>query len=225
MQKLIDGVAQFVQTVQQEEQELFARLAASQDPDVLFVTCSDSRIAPHLMTQTGPGDLFVIRNAGNIIPPHDEQRATGEAATVEYATSALGVKDIIVCGHSNCGAMNGLLNLGEVAKSLPVVEKWLDHCAGTLRIAREQLDHLSPDARLDRTIELNTLAQLSNLRTHPSVAARLKRGDIRLHAWVYDIASGHVRAFDSERGEFVSLVDPTISFGAVSVEHAAAAHV
>lgn len=205
MKRLIDGLRQFVQTVQVEEQELFSRLEESQEPDVLFVTCSDSRIAPHWMTQTRPGDLFVIRNAGNIIPPHD-RHVGGEAATVEYATTALEVSDIIICGHSNCGAMKGLLNLDKL-RTMPYVQEWLRYCEPVRGIAHEQLGDLDDEARLDRTIELNVLEQLSHLGGHPSVAARLESGDLNLHGWVYDIGSGDVRAFDSETGVFASLHD------------------
>jgi carbonic anhydrase len=201
MQKLIDGLKRFVHTVENEERELFDKLARHQAPSVLLVTCSDSRVVPHFMTQTGPGDLFVIRNAGNIIPPPGHA-ATGEGATVEYAMAALGVADVIVCGHSNCGAMNGLLHVDDLGPGLQTVKDWLGVCAPTKRIVDTQLGHLEGDALLDRTIELNVLAQLDNLRCHPSVAARVHQGDVRLHGWVYDIPSGHVRAFDGERGDF-----------------------
>lgn len=206
MKKLIEGLRQFVHSVKHEERELFTRLASQQAPEVLFITCSDSRVAPHLMTRTRPGDLFVIRNAGNIIPPYSTH-VGGEVATVEYAVSALGVKDIIVCGHSNCGAMNGLLNLEEVSAKLPRVGKWLESCASTREIIQSQFSELDAPARLERAIELNVLAQLNNLRNHPSVAARLHAGDLELHGWVYDIPTGQVVAFDSERGEFVPLLD------------------
>ncbi len=206
MEKLIAGLKQFVRTVQEEEQELYAKLASGQRPETLFVTCSDSRIAPHKMTRTGPGELFVIRNAGNIVPPHGHN-ITGEAATVEYAVNALGVKDIIVCGHSNCGAMKGLLNLEALEQTLPNVRRWLEFCQPTRHIVERQFAELGPDQRLDKAIELNVLAQLDNLRSHPSVAAHVYSGDVRLHAWVYDIPTGHVRAFDSTKNRFVSLLD------------------
>jgi carbonic anhydrase len=208
MKKLIEGLRQFVQTVRHEEKELFARLATAQQPEVLLITCSDSRVAPHLMTQTRPGDLFVIRNAGNIIPPYGH-RASGEAASVEYAVTALEVRDIIVCGHSNCGAMRGLLDLAQVAATMPRVNEWLELCQPTRRIVEEQLSQLDDAARLDGAIQINVLAQLNNLRSHPSVVARLDAGDLNLHGWIYDIGSGDVRAFDSdsECGSFVSLND------------------
>jgi carbonic anhydrase len=206
MKKLIEGLRQFVHTVQHEERELFAKLATAQAPEVLLITCSDSRVAPHLMTQTRPGDLFVIRNAGNIIPPY-RQGASGEAATVEYAVTQLEVRDIIVCGHSNCGAMRGLLDLPQVAATMPRVNEWLELCQPTRRIVEQQLGQLDETARLDGAIQINVLAQLHNLRSHPSVAERLSTGDLNLHGWVYDIGSGDVRAFDSDSGvgSFVSL--------------------
>jgi carbonic anhydrase len=212
MKKLIEGLRRFVHTVETEEKELFASLAKGQAPEVLFITCSDSRIAPSMMTNTRPGDLFVIRNAGNIIPPYGD-RVGGEIATVEYAVSALRVKDIIVCGHSNCGAMGALSKLDEVEKDLPRVHKWLGLCDSTRLIVDTQLQDLDPDARLERTIELNVLAQLNHLRTHPSVAARLQAEDINLHGWVYDIGSGHVRAFDAEKREFVPIISATEQTG------------
>ncbi len=206
MKQLIDGLQKFVRTVHAEEQELFARLANSQEPDVLFITCSDSRVAPHLITQTGPGDLFVIRNAGNIIP-HCRHEVGGEAASVEYAATALEVKDIIVCGHSNCGAMNGLLNLEALGSKLPAVKKWLEQCEPTRKIVEDQFSDLDEAGQLERAIEVNVLVQLNNLHSHPSVATRVAAGELRLHGWVYDIGTGHVRAFDHESRGFVSLVD------------------
>jgi carbonic anhydrase len=201
MQKLIEGLKQFMHTVQAEEAQLFEQLAHSQNPGVLFVTCSDSRVVPHLMTGSDPGDLFVIRNAGNIIPLPGPV-VTGEAATLEYAVDALGVEHIVVCGHSNCGAMKGLLDVAALEDALPTVRQWLSHCEPTRRIIETQYADLEGSARLDRAIELNVLAQLDHLRCHPGVAARLHRGDLQLHGWVYDIPSGRVRAFDSERASF-----------------------
>jgi carbonic anhydrase len=219
MKKLVEGLRHFVRTLHAEEQELFSRLAKAQKPDALFVTCSDSRIAPHLITQSGPGDLFVIRNAGNIIPAYGDD-AGGEAASVEYAAAALEVADIIVCGHSNCGAMNGLLALEELGRDLPTVKAWLERCEPTRRIVNEQFAALDASQRLQRAIEVNVLVQLENLCSHPSVRTRLAAGNLGLHGWVYDIGSGHVRAFDSERGAFVSLIDSVATGSADVAEHA-----
>lgn len=208
MRKLIEGLQHFMHTVYEGERDLFAHLAEQQQPEVLFITCSDSRISPHLITQTKPGELFVIRNAGNIVPGYHANIDSGEAATIEYAVAALGVKDVIVCGHSNCGAMKGLLN-PEALASLPIVARWLNHADTTRRIVRESFAHLDGDALLDATIEVNVLAQVANLQTHPSVAARVAAGKLNIHAWVYDIPKGEVRAFESETGTFVRVSEET----------------
>ncbi|HTE17721.1 MAG TPA: carbonic anhydrase, partial [Armatimonadota bacterium] len=139
MQKLIQGLHDFQANIFSSQRELFERLAHGQSPDALFITCSDSRINPNLITQTEPGELFILRNAGNIIPPHGAANG-GEGATIEYAVAALGVRDIIVCGHSHCGAMNGLLNLDSLGE-LPAVRQWLTHAEATRRIAKENYEH------------------------------------------------------------------------------------
>jgi len=204
MQKLIQGLHHFQSNIFSSQRELFERLAQGQSPDALFITCSDSRINPNLITQTEPGELFILRNAGNIIPPHGAANG-GEGATIEYAVAALGVRDIIVCGHSHCGAMNGLLNLDSLGE-LPAVRHWLTHAEATRRIAKENYEHLSGNALLTATIEENVLVQLENLRTHPAVAAALSRGKLNLHGWVYKIESGQVFAYDPEQEQFLPLV-------------------
>lgn len=184
-------------------QGLFEQLAKGQNPDTLFITCSDSRIDPNLLTRSKPGDLFILRNAGNIVPPHGAANG-GEAATIEFAVAALGVKDIIICGHSHCGAMKGLLQPETVA-SLPSVASWLSHAETTRRIVRDNYRHLEGDRLVTATVEENVLVQLENLRTLPSVASRLVRGDLHLHGWVYKIETGEVFAYDKTSGQFVPL--------------------
>lgn len=203
MQKLIQGIHQFQREHFRELRDLFKELAHGQAPETLFVTCSDSRIDPGLLTQSRPGDLFILRNAGNIVPPHGAAPG-GEAATVEFAVAALGVKDIIVCGHSGCGAMKGLLDPSAVAE-LPAVAKWLEHAEATRRIVAENYAGLSDDARLSAAVEENVLVQLENLRTLPSVAARFRHGDLHLHGWVYKIETGEVFAYDPSQGQYVPL--------------------
>src|SRR5262245_7184396 len=129
MQKLVQGIHKFQTNYFSSQQELFQRLAKGQSPETLFITCSDSRISPTLLTQTGPGDLFVLRNAGNIVPPYRASNG-GEGATIEYAIHALGVKDIVVCGHSHCGAMKGLLHPEDLG-DMPTVRDWLLHAEAT----------------------------------------------------------------------------------------------
>jgi carbonic anhydrase len=204
MQKLINGLHQFQSSVFSSQRELFERLAHGQTPDALFITCSDSRINPNLITQTEPGELFILRNAGNIIPPHGAANG-GEGATIEYAVAALGVKDIIVCGHSHCGAMSGLLNPAGLDE-LPQVRSWLSHAESTRRIVKENYGHLSGQALLTTTVEENVLVQLENLRTHPTVAAALSGGRLNLHGWVYKIETGEVFAYDPREGQFEPLV-------------------
>jgi carbonic anhydrase len=197
----VKGIHQFQQNIFRTQQNLFERLVHGQNPEVLFITCSDSRINPNLMTQTEPGELFILRNAGNIVPPYGAVFG-GEAATIEYAVGVLNVKDIIVCGHSHCGAMGALLH-PEQASQLPAVRAWLGHAEATARIIRENYEYLTDEAaRITATVEENVLVQLENLRTHPSVAAALARDDLKLHGWVYKFESGQVFAFDAEEGQF-----------------------
>ena len=205
MQKLIQGIHQFQGKSFVPLQGLFEQLAKGQKPETLFITCSDSRIDPGLLTQAKPGDLFILRNAGNIVPPHGAGNG-GEAATIEFAVAALGVRDIIICGHSHCGAMQGLLKPEQVA-SLPAVSSWLSHAETTRRIMRENYGHLDGDRLLTATVEENVLVQLENLRTLPAVGSRLVRGDLHLHGWVYKIETGEVFAYDVESAQFVKLAE------------------
>ena len=205
MQKLIQGIHQFQGKSFIPLQGLFEQLAKGQKPETLFITCSDSRIDPGLLTQAKPGDLFILRNAGNIVPPHGAGNG-GEAATIEFAVAALGVRDIIICGHSHCGAMQGLLKPEQVA-ALPAVSSWLSHAETTRRIMRENYGHLDGDRLLTATVEENVLVQLENLRTLPAVGSRLVRGDLHLHGWVYKIETGEVFAYDVESAQFVKLAE------------------
>jgi carbonic anhydrase len=205
MQKLIEGLHQFQESIFAPRREFFERLVHGQRPEALFITCSDSRVNPNLITQTEPGELFILRNAGNIIPPYGAANG-GEGATIEYAVSALEVQDIIVCGHSGCGAMGGLLK-PESLESMPLVSAWLSHAESTRRIIKENYDHLAGDALLTATVEENVLVQIENLRTYPAIAARLGRGKLRLHAWVYKMETGTVFAYDPAQGQYVSLLD------------------
>ncbi|MBT6158104.1 MAG: carbonic anhydrase [Planctomycetaceae bacterium] len=206
MKKLIEGIHQFQNDVFGSKQELFEGLANGQQPLALFITCSDSRICPNLLTQTEPGELFVIRNAGNIVPPYGSVEG-GEAATIEYAVSVLGVKDIIVCGHSQCGAMGGLLDQSQLG-ALPAVRSWLGHAEATHRIIEENYGDVTDSAaRLTAAVEQNVLVQLEQLRTHPSVAAALDSGSLNLHGWVYKFETGQVFGHDTQQGRFLPLED------------------
>lgn len=204
MQKLVSGIHKFQRECFSQDEKLFETLIEGQSPLALFITCSDSRIDPSWLTQTKPGELFIQRTAGNIVPAYGAVHG-GEAATIEYAVAGLNVKDIIICGHSHCGAMSGLLHSEKVQK-MPAVRAYLQHAEATRRIVEENYAHLmQEDERLTLTVEENVLVQLENLRTHPSVAAALGRGQLKLHGWVYEFETGQVFAFDPVKSQFVPL--------------------
>jgi carbonic anhydrase len=204
MTRIIQGVLDFQRRVFGQKRELFQRLGEGQKPLALFITCSDSRIAPDLLAQTQPGELFLLRNAGNIVPEH-HAGAWAEAATIEYAVVQLRVRDIILCGHSKCGAMHGLLNPAALGK-LPSVAGWLDHAKEVLP-RLEALKTLDPDQLLAHAIEQNVLVQLEHLKSHPAVREALTARVLRLHGWVYHFEKGAVDTYDPLTGKFVPLGD------------------
>lgn len=205
MQKLVEGLHTFQSEFFRSHKDLFDSLSKGQNPEALFITCSDSRIVPNLITQTNPGDLFILRNAGNIVPPYGAA-PSGEAATIEFAVSALGVKHIIVCGHTLCGAMKGLLNPSSLDK-IPAVKSWLTHAESTRRVLEENYPHVEGEARLTVAAEENVLAQVENLRMHPSVRAKVARGELAIYGWMYKIESGDVFQFDNTISQFVRISD------------------
>ncbi|XXT17299.1 carbonic anhydrase [Sorangium sp. So ce429] len=200
MQKLADGLHKFHAEVCRTHEDLFRHLARGQRPEALFITCSDSRINPNLITQTQPGDIFIVRNAGNIVPPYGAGNGS-EAAAIEFAVAHLEVKHIIVCGHTLCGAMRGLLD-PKGLDDLPSVKSWLQHAELTRRLVQENYPHIEGEDRLTITVEENVLAQIENLRTHPTVRARLARGELSLYAWVFKIETGQVFQFEHSSGQF-----------------------
>ena len=197
IRKILDGVARFQREVFPQHQELFAALATRQRPDALFLTCSDSRIDPCLLTQTQPGVLFICRVIGNIVPPYPDA-VGGVSATVEFAAGVLRVPDIIVCGHTDCGVMRGALNPDMVADH-PTVRAWLKHAEVHERDADPSA------ATILALAEQNVVRQLRNLRTHPSVAARVAAGELRLHGWVYNIGPGVVTEYDEVAEKFLPI--------------------
>ena len=196
--ELIDGIRKFSAEVMPSKQSLFDQLATGQSPSTLIITCADSRIDPSLITQTNPGDIFVVRNAGNIVPRLDDSGSSpdGNAASIEYAITALNVEHVVVCGHASCGAMGGLQNLDGL-DALPSVRRWLEHS--------ESLLETDAADDLDKLIEANVLLQLEHLKQYPGVSDKIAAGDLTLHAWVYDIGSGDVRAHDGS--SFTSLLE------------------
>lgn len=205
MEKLIEGIHQFQSGVFGQQRALFQRLSEGQAPEAMFITCSDSRVVPSLMTQSGPGDLFMLRNAGNLVPPYGPLHGA-ESAAIEYAVMVLGVKDIIVCGHTHCGAMKAVLAPDSLAR-LPATRHWLTYAEATRQLMESHYQALPDAKRLETCVEENVLVQIENLRTHPAVLAGLSRGTLKLHAWVYDIASGDVLVFDAAAGQFVPIAE------------------
>jgi carbonic anhydrase len=195
MKKLIEGVLRFQREIYPRDRALYRKLATGQSPRWLVIACSDSRVDPCTLAQVGPGELFVCRNAGNIVPPHRDH-AGGVSATIEYAVQVLGVKHIIVCGHSDCGAMKAVLNPEKVA-ALPAVSTWIGYADRARAVALEIAAAESESDLLHAITDENVLAQVDNLRTHPSVAAKLKAGTLELHGWVYDIEHGEFKFWDT----------------------------
>lgn len=203
MKRILDGVRRFQQGAFEERRKLFGRLANGQEPQALFLTCSDSRVDPNLITQSQPGDLFICRNAGNIVPPHSGE--TGAmTASIEFAVMALEVPDAIVCGHTDCGAMKGALN-PEGLGHLPHVANWLTFAEAAVRVVEELQPEGDDDGRLLSVTEQNVLLQLQHLRTHPCVAAKTASGALNLHGWVYNIESGEITVYDPIKRQFVPL--------------------
>jgi carbonic anhydrase len=206
MKKLIQGIVDFRKKVRPGYRETFARLALGQSPDALLIACSDSRVAPNLFASTEPGDLFVIRNVGNVIAPCGADGRSlsdeSEAAAIEFATSALRVSDIIVCGHSECGAMRVLLD-GEKRPETPHLHAWLRHAEGALREVQGGA-RMKPDLSVANHLsQFNVLHQVEHLRSYPAVQERLKAGRLRVHAWWFDIAQAEILSYDDQARHFV----------------------
>jgi carbonic anhydrase len=198
--KLVLGLKRFQKRVYPKHRELFEKLALGQRPEVLFVTCADSRIDPNLLTQTKPGELFICRVIGNIIPRYPNA-VGGVSATIEYAVGVLDVKQVIVCGHTDCGVMKGVLN-PEALRPLPSVTAWLRHARRARLAARKERGASDSPEFVLRLTEKNVVEQLKNLRTHPVVAARLQEGALEIHGWVYHIGTGLMTAWDERERKF-----------------------
>jgi carbonic anhydrase len=202
MDKIIKGVCRFRTEIFPAKQALFQELAKGQSPSAVVISCADSRVDMQMITQSEPGELFCFRNAGNIVPPYGAVLGAA-SATIEYAMEALEIPNIIVCGHSDCGAMKGVLK-HDLAERMPTVAGWLRFAEVPRQLALQN-HHASEQAQLDTLVRENVLTQLAHLRTHPAVAVRLARGAVRLHGWVYDIESGEITAYDRASGRFVQL--------------------
>lgn len=204
MNELIGRVFHFEKTIFPASSELFGKLAnEGQEPKALMISCADSRIVPEQIMQAQPGDLFVCRNAGNMVPPYATQNG-GVTSTVEYAVAALGVRDIIISGHSGCGAMKALSDPTGL-EAMPNVAAWLKHGAAAEHIVSTCHGELEGNDRVRAITLENIIAQISHLRTHPAVAAAIARGEMTLHGWFVDIHAGQVLGLDGDSGQFVPL--------------------
>jgi len=203
LEQLKAGIRRFQAEVYPEQAEMYHKaVSVPQEPHTFFIACADSRIDPETITQSKPGDLFVLRNIGNMVPPYGEMMG-GVSAVIEYAVSLLRVKHIVVCGHADCGAMKGLL-APESVTSMPAVQNWLKNAATAMSVA-EALgqEHESPATLMRRVTEQNALLQIQHLRTHPSVAGAMARGELTISGWVYEIGTGEVRIWDDGAKRFV----------------------
>ena len=202
LETMARGIGRFRRDVFPQRRAQFESLADHQQPKALFLTCADSRVLPSMITQTGPGELFVERNPGNIAPIYSSGAAVGVSASIEFAVTALKTPHVIICGHSDCGAIKGIRHPDAVA-DMPAVARWLRYGDE----ARQRLGAETPDAdeveRLRRLTELNVLVQMEHLATHPAVQQALAEGRLAIHGWVYEIETGEVRAYDPARGTFV----------------------
>ncbi|MEL6488884.1 MAG: carbonic anhydrase [Cyanobacteria bacterium J06634_6] len=204
MKDLIKGLREFQSNYVPQHKELLKELSQGQHPRVLFITCSDSRVQPELITQSDLGDLFVIRNAGNIVPPYGATNG-GEGATIEYAIKSLDIQHIVVCGHTTCGAMKGLLQVGELEEKMPLVYNWLKHTEATRELVEEHYGHLPKSEKLSTLVAENVLTQIDNLKTYPSVRSHLHRNEVQLHGWIYNIIDGTVLTYDRANHTFVTI--------------------
>jgi carbonic anhydrase len=203
MHRLIEGFERFRDQVFPQQRELFRQLAEQQSPHTLFITCADSRVMPEMIFSAQPGELFVYRNIGNIVPPY-AQHVSGVVAAIEYAVKVLMVQHIVICGHSDCGAMKALQNPDLLAE-MPSVSAWLKHADVARVVAAENAFTLDEAAKLCCVTEENVICQLEHLRTLPTVAAAVAKGSLRIHGWVYDIAHAGLRVFDASAGRFMEV--------------------
>ncbi|WP_250623859.1 carbonic anhydrase [Pinirhizobacter soli] len=203
MERMIKGFEEFRRDIYPEQRALFDRLASGQSPHTMFITCADSRVMPEMIFCAQPGDLFVYRNVGNIVPPY-AQHVSGVVAAVEYAVKVLKVQHVVICGHSDCGAMKALLDPSQL-KGMPSVADWLKHADVARHVVAENTSGLDAAARLRCLTEENVVGQLEHLRTLPAVAAAMANGSLSIHGWIYDIGEAGICVFDGGSGRFVDM--------------------
>jgi carbonic anhydrase len=205
VQKLEAGIHHFQSTFFASNRRLFEQLAErGQRPETLFITCSDSRVVPTLITNAAPGELFIVRNVGNIVPSVERGVLGGVSAAIEYAVEMLEVDTVIVCGHTNCGAIAAIVNPERVSH-LPFVSRWLAESARIPKLIEERYGYLEGEARMTAAVQENVLIQLENLRSFDFVARRLEAGVLKMSGWVFKIATGDVFDYDPISGQFLQL--------------------
>jgi carbonic anhydrase len=205
VQRLHAGIHHFQANYFASNRALFEQLAeAGQRPETLFITCSDSRVVPELITNAAPGELFIVRNVGNIVPDTHHGVVGGVSAAIEYAVEMLQVQTVIVCGHMGCGALDAMLHPESVAH-LPLVKRWLAEASHLPLLVEERYGHLDREARMKAAVQENVLLQLENLRSFDFVARRLDAGTLTMNGWVFDIFSGRVFDYDPVQEQFLAL--------------------
>lgn len=208
MDKLIRGILDFRKNILPGRRDTFAKLAEGQSPDVLFITCSDSRVAPNWFASTDPGDLFVVRNVGNLVPPVDGSGVSdySVAAAIEFALNSLKVAEIVICGHSGCGAVHAVAQGIERILSFSLLQ-WLRFAKIPRKLPPLFFDPNAPLKSEDELSQKNVLLQIENLKTYPLVRERVEKGNLRLHGWWFDIAQASVSAYDAKSQRFVLIDD------------------
>lgn len=207
MKKLINGILEFRSNGKRGYSEKFGEIENGQAPDALFIACSDSRVIPNTFASTAPGDLFVIRNVGNLIPKCEEGSSgnNSEAAAIEYSIQQLNISDIIVCGHSDCAAIHALIDLQTAGKS-PNFNNWLRHGLDAKNRMNSDLSFDSNVSKESQFSQINVLLQMDHLTTYPVVQERLKQGKLQIHGWWFDIKMADVYSYEEEKNKFV-LID------------------
>ncbi len=201
MHHLLPGIHKFAERVFPKQQKLFEALSVGQKPHTLFITCSDSRIDPNLVLQTKPGEVFIVRNAGNIIPPFGTSSG-GEEAAIEFAIEGLGISNIVICGHSQCGAMAGLNNIDGL-DPLPALRRWLTYASST----KMRCSALGCEGDLNRVVEENVLVQADHLKTYPAVSTALRLRKIQIFGWVYRFETGEVEVYCPTENKYIRSTD------------------
>jgi carbonic anhydrase len=211
MRKLLRGILDFRRTRPPGHAEAFAKLALGQTPDALLLCCADSRVAPNVFASVEPGDLLVVRNVGNLVPPYVEARGdrggASVAAAIELAISALHVRDVVVCGHSGCAAMRAI-HSGSLPARSPHLAAWLRHGEPTKERLRPPPPGLSPQ---DHLSQRSVLLQLEHLRSYPIVREAEAKDGLRLHAWWFDIARAEVLTYDEAQDRYVPLDEERVA--------------